>query len=196
MMQLRSTLNRIYFVRPARKAELSGKANRGLAGEDGQTMVEMALTCSILFAMIFGIVEISLALYTYNFVSEAAREATRYAVIRGSNSCVISPTFPDCNLNPVTTGNPAVTYTTTSPLQTYLRGRQFPYSSGLTVTAAWFSPSGAPSNTWTTACTISTCNAVGNAVQVTVTYAFPVGIPYVGAYTISVHSTSQMVISE
>ena len=45
-----------------------------------------------------------MALYAYNFVSEAAREATRYAVVRGPNSCLISFTLPACNLNPLTYG--------------------------------------------------------------------------------------------
>lgn len=160
---------------------------RLLRQEEGATLVEMTVSLAVLLAMIFGVIEISMALYAYNFVSEAAREATRYAVVRGTGSCTVLSTFPDCNLNPTTSGN---------PLQTYVRGLGYPYASSMNVTAAWFSPSGAPGNTWTTSCAGATCNVPGNAVQVTVTYAFPISIPFWKNTNINVSSTSQMVISE
>ena len=63
--------------------------------EEGATLVEMALVCAfIVIPMLFGIIEVSLALYSYNFVTDAAREATRYAVVRGPQTCVIAPTSP------------------------------------------------------------------------------------------------------
>ncbi len=43
----------------------------------------MALSSSVLFAMFFGMFEMSMASYTYHYVSDAAREGSRYAVVRG-----------------------------------------------------------------------------------------------------------------
>ena len=120
---------------------------------EGATLVEMALACSALLCVLFGIIEMCFALYTYDFVSEAAREGTRYAIIRGSTSCGPNPNFPDCNLNP----------TTSTAIQTYLRGLGFPYSGALTATATWWSPvqDGSGSTTWPTACTTAV-DANGN----------------------------------
>ncbi|MFZ0743549.1 MAG: TadE/TadG family type IV pilus assembly protein [Terracidiphilus sp.] len=167
----------------------------GAFREEGSSLVEMALTCSILLSILVGIIESCFALYTYNFVSEAAREATRYAVIRGSTSCGPNPNFPNCNLNPATAGN---------PIQTYLQGLGFPNSHGLTATVTWWSPvqDASGSTTWPTACTTATdangnaCNLPGNAVKVNVTYTFPLVILGWQATSLNVSSTSEMMISE
>ncbi|HLY42547.1 MAG TPA: TadE family protein [Terracidiphilus sp.] len=163
--------------------------------EEGSTLVEMALTSTVLFAMLFGIIEMSMAFYTYNFVAEAAREGTRYAIIRGEYSCLPNKSFPNCNLGPTNGGSSAV--------QTYIQGLGFPFASGITASAAWYSPSVDSSGvtTWPTSCTTATdafgnpCNKVGNAVQVQVSYAFPLAIPFSTQGTLTVSSTSQMVIS-
>ena len=42
--------------------------------------------------MLLGIADFSRALYAYHFVSSAAREATRYAIVRGCNP----PSIPNC----------------------------------------------------------------------------------------------------
>jgi Flp pilus assembly protein TadG len=120
--------------------------------------------------------EISLALYTYHFVAQAARQATRYAMVRGS-SCT---TFASaCPAQP-------------SDIQNYVRGLGFPGidSDNITVTTTW--------PTTGAACTPSSmpCNNPGNAVQVTVKYNFPLSIPFVPASTLSLSSSSQMAISQ
>ncbi|MGA8089648.1 MAG: TadE family protein [Terracidiphilus sp.] len=56
-----------------------------MIGEQRSAIVEMAVVRSLLFVVLFGIIELSLAMYTYNYVSDAAREATRYAIVRGSS---------------------------------------------------------------------------------------------------------------
>ena len=206
MFNVQGNIRRIHFVRLAGCGEGLGRARRGMNDDDGQTLVEMALTCSVLFAVFFGIIEMCLALYVYNYVAEAAREATRYAVIRGSSSCQVNTSFPNCNLNPLTSGSPAAGYTTTSPLQTYIQSLGFPYSSGLTATATWYTPSvdAKGSTTWPAANSCAgtvdgsgnPCNQPGNAVKVTVSYAFPLAIPFWGYQTLTVHSSSEMMISE
>jgi len=52
---------------------------KSLMDDTGSAIVEMALSSSVLFAMFFGMFEMSMASYTYHYVSDAAREdhATR-----------------------------------------------------------------------------------------------------------------------
>jgi Flp pilus assembly protein TadG len=166
-----------------------------LGSEEGATMVEMAISLTVLIGTVFMIIQICFILYSYNAVNEAAREATRYAAVRGSNSCALLSTFPNCNLGPTTAGN---------PLQTVVQGLGYPISNGMTVTANWYAASvnGSGSTIWTTACTTlqdanqNYCNQPGNQVQVTVNYSIAVPVPFVtnGARLFNIQSTSQMEI--
>jgi Flp pilus assembly protein TadG len=52
----------------------------------GQAPAEFAMIAVPALMLIFGLMNFSLAVYDYNFVSYAAREATRYAAVRGSSS--------------------------------------------------------------------------------------------------------------
>ncbi len=54
------------------------------ARERGTTLLESAVMISLLLLMMFGIIGFGTALYTYHFVSNTAREATRWASVRGS----------------------------------------------------------------------------------------------------------------
>jgi Flp pilus assembly protein TadG len=163
----------------------------------------MAIAASIYLSLFFGIIEISLALYAYNFVSDAAREATRYAVIRGANSCYPNSNFPNCNLLP--TNITSTTDPTANPVLAYIDSLNYPglSPSNLSATVTWWvaTQNGTGNTSWTTACTGSTdsngnaCNAEGNAVKVVVTYRFPLSIPWLPASTLSISSMSQMVIN-
>jgi len=178
---------------------------RGILCEEGTTLVEMALASTILLSALFGVIAISLALYVYNYVSDAAREATRYAIVRGPDSCVIASTFPNCNLNP--TKITSSTDPTKNPLLNYVYNMGYPGldRSKLTATVNYYAastvqvgsgPTGYSQTSWsTTPCTTATCNNRGNAVQVTVTYPFPLSIPFWRSTTVNISSTSQMVIS-
>ena len=137
--------------------------------QSGSAIIEFAVASAILCSLVFGVMAMCLAFYSYNITSEAAREATRYAIVRGS-ACS-SSTFSNCNI-------------TSAQLQTYVRSIGFPginpSSSTLTAVASW--PEGN--------------NNPGSQVQVTVTYIFPLVIPFVPRKTLSMSSTSQMVISQ
>src|SRR4051812_41540236 len=94
--------------------------------EDGSAMVEMGLAAIVAFMFLFGIIETSYLLYSYNYVSNAARDATRYAAIRGPNSCNdanVTP-FPDCGLKP--TKFSSTTDPTNNPLLAYVEGMGYP----------------------------------------------------------------------
>jgi Flp pilus assembly protein TadG len=152
----------------------------GLRG-DGAAIIEFAVAAALLMPVLFGIIEMSLAFYSFNFVAEAAREATRYAAVRGSTSCQNTPGLGDCN------------FTTLAPLQTYVRGLGLPGANNVTVSVSWLSASNTTPTTWTACGT--PCNAPGNEVKVFVRYTLPLAIPYAGT-RFSFGSTSEMVISQ
>lgn len=147
-------------------------------------MVETAISCVVLFAILFGIFEMSLALYTYYFTSDAAREATRYAIVRGSTSCTNTPNLSNCNA-------------TTTQIQSYVQGLNFPgiTTSKVSVTTSWYSASSTTPTTWS-ACSTGICNAPGNLVKVQVSYPMSLQIPFVNSLSLKLNSTSQMVISQ
>jgi Flp pilus assembly protein TadG len=151
----------------------------GVRGEEGATLVEFALSTAILFVMLFGIIGCCLALYAFNFVSDAAREGTRWAVVRGGSCSALD----HCGA-------------ASSDVQTYVQSLGYPgmTAGNLTATATWWSASAAAPTTWS-ACSGSGCNVPGNAVQVLVTYTYPFNVPYWKITTISISSKSQMVIS-
>ena len=52
--------------------------------ESGSELLEFGVCAAIIFSVIFGIMECSQALYVDHYLAYAAREATRYAMVRGS----------------------------------------------------------------------------------------------------------------
>ncbi len=155
-----------------------------LHGQEGSSTVEVALASLVFLAMLIGSFEALLGLYTYNFVSEAAREASRYAAVRGSTSCTNTPNLTNCNA-------------TSDKIQTWVKSRGYPgiKTSNLTVTATWNTVSASTPATWST-CTTGTCNAPGNMVKVVATYAYPLHVPFAPTLSINLTSTSRMVISQ
>jgi Flp pilus assembly protein TadG len=155
------------------------KALNRARGECGSSLVEFALSSVVLFTLVFGVMAMCLALYTYHFVSDAAREGTRYAIVRGSSCSTYGNFGSAC---PVTSAQ----------VQTYVQGLGFPgiNSSDMTVTTAW------PTTGSTCSPSVTPCNNPGNLVKVTVTYAFPLSIPFVSPSLLTLTSSSQMVIAD
>lgn len=172
--------------------------------EDGSSLVEMALVCALVYLpMLFGVFQVSYGLYVYNYVCSVAHEASRYAAVRGSNSCVIQSNFVDCNLGPDGSSNPTSTSGSTT-LQNYVQNMSYMGidPTKLTVTASWWNESfnnssGFSVGSWDTPCTTgASCNNVGNAVLVHVTYQFPMNIPFLPNQSLSINGYSKMMISE
>ncbi len=137
----------------------------------------MSLSLLVLLAILFGLIEICLALYSYHFISDAAREGTRYAIVHGS-AC--------------TNGGASCTVTT-DEIQTYVKDLGFP---GIDPTAMTVSTTYAAYPAGGACSPSAACNNPGNMATVTVTYNFPLAIPFVSSSVIAMSSTSSMVISQ
>ncbi|WP_162601667.1 TadE/TadG family type IV pilus assembly protein [Occallatibacter savannae] len=141
--------------------------------EEGGSLVEFAIASLLLIMMLFGIIEFSFAFYGYHFTAEAAKEAARYASVRGSNACTTAnPNLADYCL----TGAGDNTRITA-----LVAGLGYPGINSANTTAQLSLPDGD--------------NAVGHNVKVDVYYTFPIAVPYWKATRLQMHSTAQMVIS-
>jgi len=159
---------------------------KGCGDDQGSTLVEMAISSSLFLAALFGIIQVCWAIYAYNFVNEAAREAARYAIVRGATytgtNCT-SPGFATCVAQAGATGD----------IAQYVQNLAYPGidPSQITTTTTWpstVSPSTCPST--------APCNGPGNLVQVIVSYPFSFHIPFVPNASFTMASTSQLVISQ
>jgi Flp pilus assembly protein TadG len=140
----------------------------------------------VLLTILFGIMEVSLALYSNHFIAEASREGARYAIVRGSTlgTACTAPGTATC----VAQGG-----NNTGDIATYVKGLGFPgiNSSNMTVNSSWSAylygktcPGTGP------------CNSPGNQVTVTVLYSFPLNIPFVPATSYALSSTATMIIQQ
>ena len=156
--------------------------------EQGGSLVEMALSCLILIPFLFGIVQLSMALYCYHYASDAAREATRWAIVRGQTCGSL---FSSSYCSPT---DKTATGATANDIAQYVKKLGYPYSGSVTTTAKWCAAGGAPA-TWTSCSTAKAGNNIaGNQVKVTVSYAYPRVIPFIKNNTINISSTSSMTI--
>jgi len=137
----------------------------------GASMVELALVATVFLMLIFGIMDFGRALFTYHGVADAAREGSRWAMVRGST----------CPAAACPSGA-----ATSSDIQTYVRSRNgtLMTPSNITVTATW---SGG-----------GTCGAAhpdpGCVVAVTVTYPFHYA--ELSFADVTMTSTSKMYITQ
>ena len=62
--------------------------------EEGSALVEFAVITLVLLTLLFGIIDVGRALYAYDYVSYAARQAARFAIVRGSTCSGLSGGCP------------------------------------------------------------------------------------------------------
>jgi len=158
------------------KTTVMQKLFRLACEECGAALVEFAMSALILMALTFGVIGFGLAMYTYHFVSSAAQQGARFAMVRGytwskdeTNSCSTSapPSFTmvyECTASATDIQN---------YVQSLASGGINPSSVAAATTVA--NPSGMPDDT-TTGCSASTPSQ-GCLVKVTVSYTFSF-IPY------------------
>jgi Flp pilus assembly protein TadG len=142
--------------------------------ERGSSLVEQALILTFLLSMLFAIIDFGRAMYTYHFVSNAAREASRWASVRG-----ITTSLPGGAASPASV-RALVKDVTGMGLD----------PAKITVDTSWVPP---PNNS--PACTQNIKNP-GCVVQVSVTYSYKFFFPFLPTSPITMQSTSQMVISQ
>lgn len=147
------------------------------AHERGTTLLESAVMISLLLLMMFGVVGFGTALYTYHFVSNTAREATRWASVRGS-TCT----------GGLSGGCPAADSDVNAYVQNLSTGIGLDPTK-VTTTTTWVAP---PNNL--AACATQS-NSPGCVVKVQVQYSFQFLFPLLPS-GFTMQSTSQMVISQ
>jgi Flp pilus assembly protein TadG len=145
-----------------------------------------------LLMLIFIVFESCMMVYSFHFVSNAAHEATRYAIVRGSSWTT------DCDANGSAGSGWGSSQCVASPsdIANYVAGMNFP---GINVVASnvcveYFSA--VPASKSGTCSANSSPNSPGDLVQVTINYPFTFAVPLLSGYTVSLSSTSQMTIAQ
>jgi Flp pilus assembly protein TadG len=157
-------------------------------GEAGNSLVETALTMMILLGVLFGTIEMCLAVYSYHFISDAAREGARYAAVRGATW----ETAPwNLNGNGGACSGYALSGCTasTTDIKNYVSNFSFP---GVNITTADVAVS---YSTSPITCPTAASNVTGCVVQVQITYPL-LNIPGMIRFPGNMTSTAQMVISQ
>jgi Flp pilus assembly protein TadG len=174
------------------------RKRKNSSSERGSALVEFALVLTVLFTLIFGIMDFSRAMFAYHWVSYATHEATRYASVHGStysSQCPTSTPFvltSNCQISSSSTAN------VTNYVQTFAQGVYFngvtSGAGGLTVTTTWPGSTGSP-----TGCsTAKGTNSPGCPVKIVVTYIYGFSLPFLVSKvaSITMTSTSQVIISQ
>lgn len=135
--------------------------------------------------MFFGIAGFGHALYAYHFVSNVAREATRWAIVNGS-TCGTDGSCPSGPASP-------------TDIDTYVKNHVPPgIDTSKISTVVAFSPPGAndPAICTTAVNGIGpTDDAPGCTVEVTVNYSFNFIFPFIRSTALPLSSTSEMIIA-
>jgi Flp pilus assembly protein TadG len=168
------------------------------SSDRGSTLVEFAVVLTVLFMLIFGIIDFSRAMFADHWVSYVARAATRYASVHGStysSQCPTSAPFvmtSNCQVGSSNTAN-VTNYVQTFAQGIYLDGKTSG-NGGLTVTTTWPGSTGNPSGCNTAKGT----NSPGCPVKIVVTYIYGFSLPFLAGKvaSITMTSTSQVVISQ
>lgn len=159
-------------------------------------MIEFAVSAIVLFILIFGVVGVAMAFYTYEVVTQYARDASRYAIVHGNGCIIASGTSAgsSCSIATSCTGSGtsfACTGANTA-LKTYLNKQIFPGING---------PSLVVNTTYThapglTTCFGPSCNGSGDQVTVQVSYPYLYAIPFIPQLPFTMNGRSTMVISQ
>jgi Flp pilus assembly protein TadG len=153
--------------------------------QEGTSLVEFALCVAVILTMVFGIMDLSRALYTDHFVVTAARQGARYAIVRGSTftgtTCATTSTA-SCA---ATTANIVSYVKSLAPAGTAL--------ANLTVAPSWPGTDGSGA-----VCTnaVKLVNSYGCLVQVKVIYSYSFSLPFLPKNLMALQSSSSMTIAQ
>ena len=138
---------------------------RTLVDESGQSLVEFAITFGILMAVVFALIEFALAFYSYGMISESAREGTRYAIVHGANCQTVSGA--SCTAS-------------AAAVNAYVSALGYPNLGGGSMTVNTTFPDGNQNP--------------GSRAAVSITYSFPITLPFVPSNVWTMGAASQMSI--
>jgi Flp pilus assembly protein TadG len=165
---------------------------RPLKGDCGSGLVEYAIVFLLFITMILGVIDFGRALYTYHFLSNVTRDATRWAAVNGhdcinDNSCDGAGYMNNGAVSP-------------SDVQTYVTNHTPPGidTSKITTTVTWPVNADSPATCAGTAgppAVPAVPNAPGCTVEVQVSYVFSFLFAYVHKSTVTMSSTSEMLIA-
>jgi Flp pilus assembly protein TadG len=160
------TLRTVLPQRWGRCAAWVGRSEDLAQSESGGSQIEFVLSLTALMTFVFAVMEICMVFYTYGMISECAREATRYAIVRGSTCLTSSST--SCTASATTISN-------------YAKGLGFPNIGGgtLNVTTT-FIPAGN--------------QAPGSQVKVDIKYTVSIKVPFIPKNALQLDSSSEMYI--
>jgi len=152
--------------------------------EDGQTLVEFSISALVLFMAMLGIMDFSRALYTYHFVSFAAQEGTRYAMVRGADWS------PTC-----TSASSYSCQASAANITSYVQSLAPPgvVASNINVTPTWPQLNADGASTGCNA--TSTENSQGCMVKVQVNYTFQFLMPFIPKSALIMSATSERVVA-
>jgi Flp pilus assembly protein TadG len=146
------------------------RSKNPVQGESGQAMIEVAVVLPVMLTLVIGLMEVCMAFYTHEYISELAREGTRYAVVHGST----------CETSAGASCTASTTNSDSSSVYSYVKGLGWPNIGGGTLTPVVTYPDGD--------------EAPNHRVKVSITYQFPYRIPFIPASTLSMTSSSTMYI--
>ncbi|HEX8710957.1 MAG TPA: TadE/TadG family type IV pilus assembly protein [Terracidiphilus sp.] len=159
---------------------------RAARDDRGSQLVETALTLLVLMGLILGVIQGSMAVYSYHYLANAAHEATRYAIVRGTGwgtSCA-SYGSSQCTAS-------------ADNIRNWVANRGFP-GINITPSEVYVSYFSTPQTSTSMNCSdgSTTPLGAGNIVQVTICYPYTFSLPAFGTYTYHLGSTSQMMIAQ
>lgn len=153
----------------------------------GQALVEYAVVITLFVVLLFGIIDFGRVLYTYNYLSDATRDATRWASVNGA-TC---NSDTSCNGNngmhsgPLTSGNAATS------VVSYLTSHAPPGIDTSKITTSSVTVNFLNLDGTTCSGNLST---PGCLVKVRITYPYNFVSPIIYNRTLTLANTSQMVI--
>jgi Flp pilus assembly protein TadG len=143
----------------------AGRSKALTRNEQGGSMIEFVLSFSALMIFVFAIMEMCMLFYSYGMISESARDATRYAIVRGSTCLTSSST--SCTASAAT-------------INSYAKGLGLPNIGGGTLSVNTTFPDGNENP--------------GSRVKVDVQYSVSIKLPFMPHNAIPLDSSSEMYI--
>jgi hypothetical protein len=151
--------------------------------ERGASLVEYAFVVILFFSLIFGISGFGHALFVYHHLNNAAREATRYAAVRGAKCDVTPAGEPSCTASNSASGIAGPT--NTADVQAYVRSITPPSIDSTNLKIVVCGVSGSITCPISTASGPVACaatpNSPGCTAEVQVAYAYQFIFPLVAA---------------